>query len=253
LLDSSHNTQDADGSPRKRKSTWLNSKYSLLIKSIHVLKWTPLEGVAHQSTGDNAPPSSGGSGDESDYGDSRAEALKKRALRHSRGRSVSDPEDEDQEAEDEMNSEVVPESGTRGHRGVPKVQGKPFPTKEKGKQRATNPTDSGAGDEGSDNNIDRDDNSDDNDNGNSHVGYVTGPLSDEAQEEVRQLGEETKGHVNDLARKYRKSPGIIMRMAGLAVQNARQRENIANKHRSWYSHYHPKPETSEQISAFPYL
>ena len=93
---------------------------------------------------------------------------------------------------------------------------------------------------------DCDDNNTDNDgDGDSHTQYISGPLSEEAHEEVRQLGGETIARADDLARKYRKSPNTIMHMAGLGVQNPRQHENMAIKHRIWYSHYHPRPKTSQ--------
>jgi len=240
------NRDTQNGGPSDKNGARSTSKHSLLINGVQILSWMSLGSVTYQSVGEDDPPSSGGSGDESDYGNSREKALKQRALRCNRGRSVSDTEDEDQEAEDQMNSEVVPESDAHHrHRAVPKAKTKSLSAKQKGKQRATDPTDSAGEDE--DGNGDDDEEMDDNSKDDSHprVRYVTGPLSEEAQEEVQKLGEETKARADDLARKYRKSPGVIMRMAGLGVQNARQRDNIANKHKTWYSHYHPKPDTSE--------
>jgi len=123
--------------------------------------------------------------------------------------------------------------------------------KKKGKHRATDQTNSDGGggnrDAGDHNQADEDCDDGDNigDDDNSHTRYISGPLSEEAQEAVRKLGEDTKARADDLARKYRKSPNSIMRMAGLAIQNSHQRQNIANKHKTWYSNLHPRPTTSQ--------
>ena len=221
------------------------------MSSTCALSCTFLESVTSRSPHEDDPPSSEGSNGESDYGNSRDEAMKKRVLLRNRGRPVSDTEDEDRLAEDEMNAEVVAESDGR-HRAGARRQ---VPSaKKKGKQHATDQIDSdgdGWNDDGVDNDDDQmdedcdDNNTDDDGDGDSHTRYISGPLSEEAQEEVRQLGEETKARADDLARKYRKSPNTIMHMAGLGVQNARQHENMANKHRIWYSHHHPRPKTSQ--------
>jgi hypothetical protein len=77
------------------------------MSSTCALSCTFLESVTSRSPHEDDPPSSEGSNGESDYGNSRDEAMKKRVLLRNRGRPVSDTEDEDRLAEDEMNAEVV--------------------------------------------------------------------------------------------------------------------------------------------------
>jgi hypothetical protein len=225
---------------------------------------------------DDIPPSSDSDAG-SNFSQARNEKLRKRALRRSRGKSVSDTSDEDEEAEQEMDDDVVPDSSPRRasgaldktlpstrHKGkqstldrkedggdevdetgidvahmsrrgaaLGSLHKKQLSSKQKGKQRAGDHTDTES-DSGGGNN--------DGDDDRSHLRYATGPLSEEGQEEARKFGEATKMHADELARKYNKSPNTIMLAAGLTVQNARQRDNISNKFKVWYAHHHPKLE-----------
>jgi hypothetical protein len=224
-------------------------------------------------------PSSSDSDAGSNFSQARNEKLRKRALRRNQGKSVSDTSDEDEEAEQEMDEDVVPDVSPRrvsgasrrklssakqkGKRGTAdqmededvrddvnetgsdvahmtrrgaasgSSRKKKLSAKQKGKRRAGDHTDAEGGNSGGNNDEDED---------RSHPRYSTGPLSEEGQEEARQFGEDTKLRANELARKYNKSPNAVMLAAGLNIQNARQRENIANKFKIWYSHHHPISE-----------
>jgi hypothetical protein len=143
-----------------------------------------------------------------------------------------------------MDADVVPDSDAPGHPISSTSAPRPrLSSKQKGKQRALDHAEEDTGE----NNRDPDD-GDVNDDANLH--YITGPLSQEGQEEARELGESTKLKADALAKKYRKSPHAIMLAAGLTVRNAHQQKNFANKHERWYSHYNPIPPGSESPVCF---
>jgi hypothetical protein len=74
--------------------------------------------------------------------------------------------------------------------------------------------------------------------------HVTGPLSKEAMQEIRQFGQQTADTAEALALKFNKSTCSIMMAAGLSVEHSRHGENFSNKFKTWYSHQHPIPKDS---------
>jgi hypothetical protein len=172
---------------------------------------------------DESDDESAGSG--SDFSQGRTAQLAKRQKLLSRGRDVSDTEDEDQEAEDEMMDDVVPESPARCGASArrPKTYGR---SKASPKGPRRDAVEEGEGDE------------DDADGGKSR--YVTGPLSKEPLQEIQELASRTQKDAEALALKYRKSVRSIMIAAGLSIHQSR-RDNFSNKFKIWYSHVHPKP------------
>jgi len=121
--------------------------------------------------------------------------------------------------------------------------------KQKGKQKARSVS-SGGEEEVSDSN---DDGTGDEDGAEEPSRCVPGPLSREALEEVRKLGERTMADAEALAHKYGKNTRSIMIAAGLGVQHSRHAANFSNKFKVWYAHKHPKPEDSMCASNYWHL
>jgi hypothetical protein len=137
---------------------------------------------------------------------------------------VSDTDEEDLEAEDEMLEDVVPELGIGGE------SAKPFTAKQKGKGRAVDDR------KGSD--CDRDEDSDPEAVAKGH--RTPGPMSAEARAEAQALGDDVQSRARALADKYNKPYGSIMLAAGLTIQKARHGQNFSNQFKTWYSAKFPK-------------
>ena len=147
--------------------------------------------------------------DRSDYSADESARRQKKEKRRSRGFDVSDTDEDDLDAEQEMLEDVVPESEA------------PCSAPSKGKGRAVDPQSEEDDDEGED--------------AESRGRYTPGPLSAEAREEAQALGARTRKAAKSLVAKYNKPYLTIMRAAGLNIQTARQRKNFSNQFKTWYS------------------
>jgi hypothetical protein len=147
--------------------------------------------------------------DRSDYSADESARRQKKEKCRSRGLDVSDTEEDDLDAEQEMLEDVVPESEA------------PYSAPSKGKGRAVDPQ----SEEDVDNNEDTE----------AHGQYTPGPLSAEAREEAQVLGAQTRKAAKSLVAKYNKPYLTIMRAAGLNIQTARQRKNFSNQFKTWYA------------------
>jgi hypothetical protein len=167
----------------------------------------------------------------SNYSDDVNARHRKKDKLRSRGRSVSDTDKDDLEAENEMLCDVVDENRSPVRSShVPRRKG---PTaKEKGKGHAVELQSGASGEE-------------DSGHGKSSKRRCTpGPLSEEARREAQQLGEATQETATALAKKYNKPYGSIMVAAGLGVQNTRG-QNFSNQYKAWYSAKFPKDDKCE--------
>jgi hypothetical protein len=178
----------------------------------------------------------GSSGEEDDvrsnYSDDESARHRKKDKRRSRGKSVSDTDEDDLEAEEQMLEDVVDENESPVRRGASRR--KRLTAKEKGKGRAVESQNGASGGE-----------EDDGGECNPKGRCTPGPLSADARKEAQELGEETQKAIALLAKKYNKPYGSIMVAAGLGIQNTRQAPNFSNQYKSWYSAKYPKNDKCE--------
>ena len=159
----------------------------------------------------------------SDFGDEREAKLRKRAFRQSRGKSVSDTEEEDLEGEDDLVGELVSDDAFRsGHVRRQSPSSTRLTAEQKGKRPMSNEDD-------------------EREESDETTGLMHGPLSKEAVKEALALGKATRQSAEAIAKKYGKSARAVMIAAGLGIQNARE-PNFSNQYKVWYAHHHPKPK-----------
>jgi hypothetical protein len=179
--------------------------------------------------------------DASDFITQEEARRKKKEKRRSRGTEVSDTDEEDIEAEDEMLEDVVPELDSPGHQAASRspAQKRRWTAKEKGKARLVDSqSEHGGKDDG-------EGSCDEGDECSTAARRTPGPLSAEARLEAQQLGEQVQQAVSTLAKKYNKPYHSILVAAGLNIQSARRQQNFSNQFKMWYSATHPKEDGSK--------
>jgi hypothetical protein len=160
----------------------------------------------------------------SDYEAGREARMRQRAFYRSRGKSVSDTEEEEHEDDERLEEELASEGMRRRGQSLPR-----FTAEQKGKGKVKPVEARGDVDE-------EDNNSDDDEPGNVH-----GPMSKDAVKEAAELGKRTRKTAELIARKYGKTVRNVMIAAGLGIQNARK-SNFSNLWKVWYAHHHPSQE-----------
>ena len=160
--------------------------------------------------GEGEGDDSSGDDDRSNYSADETTRHRKKQKCRSHGKSVSDTDEEDLEA-DKMMDDVVPELGAW-------KSGKCFTGKQKGKKRAVDK------EKGVNSNDDEANDQEDVPKGC----HTPGPLSAKARAEAQALGDHVQNRARALADKYNKPYGSIMLAAGLTIQKARHGQNFSN-------------------------